>query len=62
MASFAAGVGPLVGLHATWIIGMISAVFGARPGQVWRIVRVFVRVEFERSAASCVVNAVRAIG
>jgi hypothetical protein len=32
--SLAAGVGPLVGLHATWIIGVITALIGARPGQV----------------------------
>ena len=32
--AFAAGVGPLVGLHATWILAMWMALFGARPGQV----------------------------
>lgn len=32
--AFAAGVGPLVGLHATWILAMFMALFGSRPGQV----------------------------
>ncbi|CAE7675603.1 clua, partial [Symbiodinium sp. KB8] len=32
--AFIAGVGPLVGLHAAWIVGLATAIFGSRPGMV----------------------------
>ncbi len=32
--SFVAGVGPLVGLYAAFIVGLITAVFGGRPGMI----------------------------
>ena len=32
--AFIAGVGPLLGLHAAWIIGSISSFFGSRPGMI----------------------------
>lgn len=32
--AFVAGVGPIVGLHAAFMIGLITAVFGGRPGMI----------------------------
>ena len=32
--SFIAGVHPLQGLHAAWIIGMCLSLFGSRPGMI----------------------------
>ena len=32
--SFVAGVHPLVGLYAAFIVGLITAVFGGRPGMI----------------------------
>ena len=32
--AFVAGVGPLVGLYAAFIVGLITAVFGGRPGMI----------------------------
>ncbi|MEO0497093.1 MAG: SulP family inorganic anion transporter [Pseudomonadota bacterium] len=32
--SFVAGVHPLVGLHAAFMVGLITAVFGGRPGMI----------------------------
>ncbi|MEA3304802.1 MAG: SulP family inorganic anion transporter [Patescibacteria group bacterium] len=32
--SFVAGVHPMVGLHAAFIVGLITAVFGGRPGMI----------------------------
>ena len=32
--AFIAGVGPLLGLHAAWIIGLSLSIFGSRPGMV----------------------------
>lgn len=32
--AFVAGVDPLVGLHAAFIVGLITAVFGGRPGMI----------------------------
>ena len=32
--AFIAGVGPLLGLHAAWIIGFSLSVFGSRPGMI----------------------------
>ena len=32
--AFVAGVDPLVGLHAAFIIGLITAIFGGRPGMI----------------------------
>ena len=32
--AFIAGVGPLLGLHAAWIIGLSLAIFGSRPGMI----------------------------
>lgn len=32
--SFVAGVGPLVGLYAAFIVGLITAIFGGRPGMI----------------------------
>ena len=32
--AFIAGVGPLLGLHAGWIIGISLALFGSRPGMI----------------------------
>ena len=32
--AFVAGVEPLVGLHAAFIVGLITAVFGGRPGMI----------------------------
>jgi SulP family sulfate permease len=32
--SFVAGVGPLVGLYAAFIVGIITAIFGGRPGMM----------------------------
>ena len=32
--SFVAGVDPMVGLHAAFIVGLITAVFGGRPGMI----------------------------
>jgi len=32
--AFVAGVDPMVGLHAAWIIGLITALFGGRPGMI----------------------------
>ena len=33
--SFVAGVHPLVGLYAAFIVGLITAVFGGRPPGPW---------------------------
>ena len=32
--AFVAGVGPIVGLHAAFMVGLITAVFGGRPGMI----------------------------
>jgi len=32
--AFIAGVGPLLGLHAAWIIGLSLSIFGSRPGMI----------------------------
>ena len=32
--AFIAGVGPLLGLHAAWIIGLSLSFFGSRPGMI----------------------------
>ncbi len=32
--AFVAGVGPLVGLYAAFIVGLITAIFGGRPGMI----------------------------
>lgn len=32
--AFVAGVGPLVGLYAAFIVGVITAIFGGRPGMI----------------------------
>lgn len=32
--AFIAGVGPLLGLHAAWIIGLSLSLFGSRPGMI----------------------------
>ena len=32
--SFVAGVAPLVGLYAAFIVGLITALFGGRPGMI----------------------------
>ena len=32
--AFVAGVEPLVGLYAAFIVGLITAVFGGRPGMI----------------------------
>ena len=32
--AFIAGVGPLLGLHAAWIIGLSLAIFGSRPAMI----------------------------
>jgi len=32
--AFVAGVAPLVGLYAAFIVGLITAVFGGRPGMI----------------------------
>lgn len=32
--SFVAGVNPMVGLHAAFIVGLITAIFGGRPGMI----------------------------
>ena len=32
--SFVAGVGPLVGLYAAFIVGLITGIFGGRPGMI----------------------------
>ena len=32
--AFVAGVHPLVGLYAAFIVGLITAVFGGRPGMI----------------------------
>ena len=32
--AFVAGVAPLVGLHAAFIVGLITAIFGGRPGMI----------------------------
>ena len=32
--AFVAGVDPLVGLHAAFIVGLITAIFGGRPGMI----------------------------
>ena len=32
--AFVAGVGPLVGLYAAFIVGLITAVMGGRPGMI----------------------------
>ena len=32
--SFVAGVHPLVGLYAAFIVGLVTAVFGGRPGMI----------------------------
>ncbi len=32
--SFVAGVGPLVGLYAAFMVGLITAIFGGRPGMI----------------------------
>ena len=32
--SFVAGVHPLVGLYAAFIVGLITAIFGGRPGMI----------------------------
>ena len=32
--AFVAGVGPLVGLYAAFMVGLITAVFGGRPGMI----------------------------
>ncbi|MDG1137413.1 MAG: SulP family inorganic anion transporter, partial [Phycisphaerales bacterium] len=32
--AFVAGVDPIVGLHAAFIIGIITAIFGGRPGMI----------------------------
>jgi len=39
--AFVAGVEPLVGLYAAFIVGLITAVFGGRPVRARR--RVFIR-------------------
>lgn len=32
--SFVAGVNPMVGLHAAFIVGLLTAIFGGRPGMI----------------------------
>ena len=32
--SFVAGVNPMIGLHAAFIVGLITAIFGGRPGMI----------------------------
>jgi len=32
--AFVAGVDPLVGLYAAFIVGLITSVFGGRPGMI----------------------------
>ena len=32
--AFVAGVGPLVGLYAAFIVGLVTSVFGGRPGMI----------------------------
>lgn len=32
--SFVAGVNPIVGLHAAFIVGLLTAIFGGRPGMI----------------------------
>ncbi len=32
--SFVAGVNPMVGLHAAFLVGLITAIFGGRPGMI----------------------------
>ena len=32
--AFVAGVDPIVGLHAAFIVGLITAIFGGRPGMI----------------------------
>lgn len=32
--SFVAGVDPMVGLHAAFLVGLLTAIFGGRPGMI----------------------------
>ena len=32
--AFVAGVGPLVGLYAAFIVGLVTSLFGGRPGMI----------------------------
>ena len=38
--AFIAGVGPLLGLHAAWIIGLSLSIFGSRPGMILSLINI----------------------